>query len=115
MLNRWDRCVGRPVEIGGRKQHVWIARKCLDGWPERELLEADQYAGATIPNADGWREAKHQRVSNALVPDVPHTKRHRHTLSVRQSLRIATGEENIAIGFRVRDRDCGADQQAGAL
>ncbi len=64
----------------------------------------------------GWlAEAKHQREAVPLVSEMPHSEWHRHTLNVGKPFGVAAGEENIAIGFRVGNRNRRSDQESGTL
>jgi len=92
-----------------------LVGESFDGRPECELLVADQHSGAAIPNTDGWRETKHQREAAALFSEVPHSNRDRYSLNVGETLRVSAERRTLRLAFRVRNRDCGADQQAGAL
>ena len=115
MLDGWNGCVPRPIEIGWSDQHLRAARHRFDSRPESHLLVAKENTSAAIPDTNGGWKAKRERKAVARIAQLPHSERNGYALNVGEMLREATGEKDVAVGLGVWDRDGCADQYACAL
>src|SRR5208337_622665 len=115
MLDGWNGCVPRPIEIRGGDQHLRASCHCFDSRPKSHLLVAEEDSGAAIPDTnDGWK-AKRERKAVARFAQLPHSERNGYALNVGEMLREATGEQDVAVGLGVWNRDGCADKDACVL